>query len=95
MTTDQLTAAQKAATTWVPGVFDRHGWGFGVSVRTRRDDLASIGQYGWDGGLGTCWSSDPREGLVGILLTQGSWTSPTQPPVARDFWTCAYQALDD
>jgi len=95
MTTDQLTAEQKAATNWVPGAFDSHGWGFGVSVRTRRDDPASVGQYGWDGGMGTSWASDPREGLIGVLLTQGTWASPSPPDVCRDFWTCAYQALDD
>jgi CubicO group peptidase (beta-lactamase class C family) len=95
MTTDQLTAGQKAASNWIPGAFDSNGWGFGVSVRTRKDDLASIGQYVWAGGLGTSWASDPREGLIGVVLTQGMWTSPRPPDVCLDFWTCAYQALDD
>ena len=95
MTTDQLTAEQKAATDWTPGAFDSHGWGFGVSVRTRRDSPQSIGHYGWDGGMGTSWASDPREGLIGILLTQGMWMAPSPPDICRDFWTGAYQALDD
>jgi CubicO group peptidase (beta-lactamase class C family) len=95
MTSDQLTAQQKAATQWVPGAFDAHGWGFGVSVRTGRSGLGSVGQYGWDGGMGTSWASDPREGLIGILLTQSMWTSPSPPDVCLDFWTSAYQALDD
>jgi len=31
----------------VSGFFDSHGWGFGVSVVTRRDDLAAVpGRYG-------------------------------------------------
>ena len=42
MTTDQLTAAQKARPTFFPGYLGRHGWGFGVSVVTRRDDLAGV-----------------------------------------------------
>ena len=95
MTTDQLTASQKAATSWVPGAFDAQGWGFGVSVQTRRVDPGSIGRYGWAGGMGTSWVSDPREDLIGILLTQGTWSSPQPPPICLDFWTCAYQAFDD
>jgi len=96
MTTDQLTREQKAQSGLLPGYFDSHGWGFGVAMVTRREDLAgSIGRFGWDGGLGTSWASDPQEELVGILLTQRAWTSPNPPDVCRDFWTLAYQAIDD
>jgi len=96
MTSDQLTPEQRARGSWIPGEFDARGWGFGVSVITRRDQPAgTLGSYGWDGGLGTCWRADPREQLSTILLTQRVWASPTPPPVARDFWTCAYQAIDD
>jgi CubicO group peptidase (beta-lactamase class C family) len=96
MTTDHLTPKQKAVSGLVPGYFDSHGWGFGVSVVTRREDLAdSVGRFGWDGGLGTSWCSDPKEALVGILMTQRAWTSPNPPDVCRDFWTLAYQAIDD
>jgi CubicO group peptidase (beta-lactamase class C family) len=96
MTTDQLTPEQKAVSGLVAGYFDSHGWGFGVSVVTRREDLAgSVGRFGWDGGLGTSWYSDPREDMVGILMTQRAWTSPNPPDVRSDFWTSAYQAIDD
>jgi CubicO group peptidase (beta-lactamase class C family) len=96
MTTDQLTPAQKAASGLVEGYFDNHGWGFGVSVVTRRENIdGSVGKYGWDGGLGTSWYSDPREDMVTILMTQRAWTSPNPPEVCRDFWTLAYQAIDD
>jgi CubicO group peptidase (beta-lactamase class C family) len=96
MTTDQLTPEQKALSGLVSGDFDSHGWGFGVSVVTRRDDVAAVpGRFGWDGGLGTSWYSDPREGMVTILMTQRAWTSPTPPNVCLDFWTSAYQAIDD
>ena len=96
MTTDQLTPEQKAVSGLVPGYFDSHGWGFGVSVVTRRDDVAAVpGKYGWDGGLGTSWYSDPREEMVIILMTQRAWTSPSPPDVCLDFWTSAYQAIDD
>src|SRR5437899_2203626 len=96
MTTDQLTPEQKAVSGLVSGYFDSHGWGFGMSVVTKRDDVASVpGRYGWDGGMGTSWYSDPREEMVTILMTQQSWTSPSPPNVCRDFWTLAYQAIDD
>jgi CubicO group peptidase (beta-lactamase class C family) len=63
---------------------------------TRRYDIAStVGKYGWDGGLGTSWYSDPAEDMTTILLTQVGWTSPSPPNVCRDFWTLAYAAIDD
>ena len=94
MTTDQLTPEQKAVSGLFPGFFDSQGWGFGVSVITRRDDIAAVpGRYGWDGGLGTSWYSDPREDMVIILMTQCAWASPSPPNVY--FWTLAYQAIDD
>jgi CubicO group peptidase (beta-lactamase class C family) len=96
MTTDHLTPEQKAVSGLVPGYFESHGWGFGVSVVTRRTELAqSVGTFGWDGGLGTSWYSDPKEDLITILMTQRAWTSPNPPNVCRDFWTLAYQAIDD
>jgi len=96
MTTDQLTPEQKAVSGLGAGFFDNHGWGFGVSIVTRRDAVAAVpGQFGWDGGLGTSWRSDPAEEMVGILMTQRAWTSPSPPDVCLDFWTSAYQAIDD
>ena len=96
MTTDQLTPAQKAVSGLVPGYFDSHGWGFGVSMVTRREDVAGpVGKFGWDGGLGTSWYSDPSEDMVTILMTQRAWTSASPPRVCLDFWTSAYQAIDD
>ena len=94
MTTDHLTPEQKADVGVLLG--DNRGWGFGVSMVTRRDDVAgSVGRFGWDGGLGTSYSSDPQEDMVGILMTQAAWTSPSPPGVYLDFWTSAYQAIDD
>jgi CubicO group peptidase (beta-lactamase class C family) len=96
MTRDHLTPAQKEVSGLVPGYFDAHGWGFGLAVTTRRDDVGgSVGSYGWDGGLGTSWYSDPEEELIGVLMTQRMWTSPSPPPVCRDFWTAVYAAIDD
>ncbi len=82
MTSDQLTAEQKAISGLGPGFFDNQGWGFGMLV-------TNAGRYGWDGGLGTSWASDPGQDLIGILLTQTAWTSAMPPPVCRDFWANA------
>lgn len=96
MTTDQLTPAQKAISGLAPGAFDNHGWGFGLSIITQCDSLAgSVGTFGWDGGMGTSWYTDPKEEMVTLLMTQRMWTSPNPPHVCRDFWTLAYQAIDD
>jgi CubicO group peptidase (beta-lactamase class C family) len=96
MTSDHLTPEQKARGGFFPDDFDARGWGFGVGVVTRRDHPAApVGQYGWDGGLGTIWRNDPREGLVTILLTNAAWNSPRPPDIALDFLTGAYAAIED
>ncbi len=96
MTTDHITPEQKAASPFFQNFWDSRGWGFGLSVFTRRDDLASVpGRFGWDGGYGTSWYADPKEDLIGILMTQRAWDSPSAPAVYLDFWTSAYQAIDD
>lgn len=94
MTMDHLTPEQKEGAE----IFfeDHSGWGFGVAVDTRRDDHSTVpGRFGWTGGLGTSAYSDPKEGLVGILMTQRLMDSPNPPGVFRDFWTSAYAAIDD
>ncbi len=95
MTTDQLTPEQKTVSGFFPGYWDSRGWGFGVSMVTRRDDVAAVpGRYGWDGGYGTSWSSDPKEDMVAILMTQ-RLAFPLSSGIYLDFWTSAYQTIDD
>jgi CubicO group peptidase (beta-lactamase class C family) len=94
MTTDQITSEQKLGSELFFG--DVRGWGMGLSVFTRRDDVYTTpGRFGWDGGYGTSWYSDPSEQLTGILLTQRMMESPQPPRAFVDFWTSAYQAIDD
>jgi CubicO group peptidase (beta-lactamase class C family) len=96
MTTDHITPEQKAVSGFFPGFWDSHGWGFGVSIVTRRNDIAATpGRYGWDGGYGTSWYVDPKEELIGILMTQRVWDTPSPPSVLLDFWTSVYRAIDD
>jgi CubicO group peptidase (beta-lactamase class C family) len=94
MTTDQLTSEQKLGSEIFFGA--NRGWGMGLSVFTGRDDLCNVpGRFGWDDGYGTSWYSDPTENLTGILLTQRMMDSPQPSRVMVDFWTLAYQAIDD
>jgi CubicO group peptidase (beta-lactamase class C family) len=94
MTTDQLTAEQRAGGGIILG--ENSGWGFGMSVDLRRDSLGTApGRFGWNGGLGTSGYADPAADLVGILMTSRTMSSPVPPGVFLDFWTSAYQALAD
>ncbi len=38
---------------------------------------------------------DPAEDLTAILPTQRAWESSRPGTIFRDFWTTAYQAIDD
>ena len=49
------------------------------------------GRFGWDGGYGTSWYSNPREQLTGILLTQRLMDSPQPPRTITDFWNSVSQ----
>ena len=93
MTTDRLTAENKRHGGLGDDMCVAAGWGFGVQVTTARTGLASVGRYGWNGGLGTLWFNDPQQELTGILLTQRLWSSPQPPDICLDFETTAYAAL--
>ena len=96
MTSDHITPAEKAASPFFPGFWDQRGWGFGLAAVTQRDGLgASPGSFGWDGGFGTSWYNDPQEEMVAILLTQRLVSGPAPSNLYADFWTLAYQAIDD
>ena len=67
-----------------------------MSVVTKQTDPSEVpGRFGWDGGYGTSAYTDPAGGLIGVQFTQQLWTSPSAPPVQRDFWTAVYQAMPD
>jgi CubicO group peptidase (beta-lactamase class C family) len=75
------------------------GWGLmmavpagpSASVPDQAESTVPRG-YGWDGGSGTMWRTDPATGLTGILLTQRMMTSPEPLAVTRDFWAAARAA---
>ncbi|WP_394836559.1 beta-lactamase family protein [Pendulispora rubella] len=91
MHTDHLTQEQKRASELIPDFFAHQGWGLGMAVITEGDKLKrSPGTFGWDGGFGSSCYIDPTKRLIGILMTQRAWTSPTPPKVCRDFWHSVY-----
>ena len=96
MTADHLTPEQKAVSPFFENFWETHGWGFGLSMVTKRHDLADVpGRFGWDGAFGTSWYVDPKEELIGVFMTQRRPDELAIPPFIRDFWTSAYQLIDD
>lgn len=96
MTTDPLSAKQKAASPFFENFWDARGWGLGVWIVTRRDDVAGVpGRFGWDGAFSTSLYADPEEEMVGVLMAQCRLGALRLPPVVLDFWTSAYQSIDD
>ncbi|HEY3881175.1 MAG TPA: serine hydrolase domain-containing protein [Trebonia sp.] len=95
MRADRTTVRDRAENPWF---FGQHlGWGLMMSVPAAGADPAAAPAglprgYGWDGGSGTAWRTDPASGVTGILLTQRTMTSPDQTAVARDFWSAVYAA---
>lgn len=87
LTTDHLTAPQRAASTLF---LEGQGWGFGGSVDVcPRDPWHVPGRYGWVGGTGTAAHVTPSTGAATILLTQVEMSGPTPTPLMRDFWRYA------
>ena len=92
MTTNHIKADEKRESQLFLG--SSRGWGFGLSVFTGLDNPdSSTGRFGWDGGYGTSWYSDPRAQLTGILLTQRVMDSPEPPRAFTDFWTTLGEAV--
>jgi CubicO group peptidase (beta-lactamase class C family) len=96
MRRETTTARDRAENPWFFG--EHSGWGLMMSVPATGVDQTTVPDgtargYGWDGGSGTVWRTDPATGLTGILLTQRMMTSPEPTEVAKDFWTAAYAAL--
>jgi CubicO group peptidase (beta-lactamase class C family) len=96
MAMDHLTAEQKAASPFFEHFWDRRGWGLGMGIVTARGVTGEgPGAFGWDGAFGTSWFVDPREEMVGVLMVQRRPDRLAIPPVTLDFWTSAYQLIED
>jgi CubicO group peptidase (beta-lactamase class C family) len=97
---DSTTERDRAENPWFFG--DHGGWGLMMSVPVAgsapTDPAEAVADgmprgYGWDGGSGTTWRTDPTTGLTGILLTQRMMNSPEPPRLTTDFWSGAYAAI--
>ena len=93
MTRDHLTAEQRASATLFLG--EHGGWGYGMAAPGPIAGEPPVPWgFGWDGGTGTTWRSDPVRGLTCILLTQREMTSPEPPALFTDFYDAAYAAIE-
>jgi CubicO group peptidase (beta-lactamase class C family) len=93
MTADRLSPAQREASALFLG---EHGsWGLGMAVPATGSTAPLPCGFGWDGGTGTTWRTNPRRGVTGILFTQRAVTSPVPEPVVEDFWAAVNDATVD
>ncbi len=85
MIVDHLHERQRAEA--LPFVGAASSWGYGLAVPAAGVHLPGVVPhgYGWDGGSGTSWRTDPTTGTTGILFTQRMMVSPELPAVAADF----------
>ena len=98
MTSDQADAAQKAVSGFTPGYFDDSAGvsGWRSAPGARASDHSSAGSYGWNGGYGIIWYNDPAEDMTADPMNQRAWEpGGSTSPVFLDFFTAAYQAIDD
>jgi CubicO group peptidase (beta-lactamase class C family) len=75
-----------------------HGCGFGLGFRVlvslaQAGRLGSEGEFGWGGGASTSFFVDPKEQLIGLLLTQ--LVPSRYYPIRNEFKVLVYQALVD
>jgi len=96
MRMDHLTPEQKALSPFFEGFWACHGWGLGLGIVTGRAEPADVpGRFGWDGAFGTSFWMDPKERVVGVLMTQRRPDRLALPPVVLDFWNSVYQLIDE
>jgi CubicO group peptidase (beta-lactamase class C family) len=70
LTTNHLTEHQIETAGML---LEPKGWGYGMAVAAGPDEISAVpGRYGWDGGYGTVWFTDPHRDLIGMALTQTS-----------------------
>jgi CubicO group peptidase (beta-lactamase class C family) len=75
-----------------------NGYGFGLGVSVVMDlgqygNIGSVGSFEWGGAANTLFWVDPKEKLIGILMTQ--FMPAWHYPLADDFRVLTYQAIAD
>lgn len=102
MTTAQFSKARLARLREVLGGHVEHGGVPGLLALVSRHDEAHVEVLGVKA-LGapspmqrdTLFRISSMTKPITLLFTQRNWATPTRPPVALDFATAAYQAIDD
>jgi CubicO group peptidase (beta-lactamase class C family) len=89
MTRDQVSGLKVAISDHGAGF----GFGFGVAKKAPKGEKGpSAGTYSWGGIYHTFFWVDPKERMIGLLMTQ---VIPFNPPTLRgDFQKLAYRALE-
>jgi CubicO group peptidase (beta-lactamase class C family) len=73
--TNHLTPEQARA--GAPFLAPGQGWGYGMGVMFGENPQGlPVGTYGWAGGFGTTWMTEPGRGLISILLSQRAMDGP-------------------
>lgn len=91
MKTNHLTPEQ--ARGGAPILSPGQGWGYGMGVMFGENPQGQpIGAYGWAGGRGTSWLTEPERGLIALLLTQRAFDSPGGPAMHQAFHAAALAA---
>jgi len=57
----------------------------------KHGELGSVGMYSWGGAFNTSYWIDPKEGLVGVFMSQ---VRPVNTDITERFTTLVYQALE-
>jgi CubicO group peptidase (beta-lactamase class C family) len=92
MTTNHLAASQRAGGAEI--LFGGRGWGYGLSVVVDMvPGQPAPGSFGWNGGFGSSYISDPTADLTMILMTQREFTQSSGDPIHREFQADAYRAM--
>ncbi|MDR2505814.1 MAG: beta-lactamase family protein [Oscillospiraceae bacterium] len=91
---NQLNAAQKADFNWDSVT----GYGYGLCVRTMLNPAeagtnGSVGEFAWDGMLGTWYAVDPKEDLTVVFMIQR--LPPENGDHPKRLMQVVYGALDD
>jgi CubicO group peptidase (beta-lactamase class C family) len=98
MTSDHLGPIAEAAPSPSTGLLGTPGYGFGLGFAVRREAgvagvHGSAGDYTWGGFAGTYFWIDPKEELLGILMTQQP--GPIRVQYRKLFRQLVYQAIVD
>ena len=92
--TVELMASNHTGNLFIASRGPGYGFGLGVSVLVdlgASGQLGSEGMFGWGGAYNTITFVDPKEDLIGILMSQLRPNNHLN--IRRDFQTLVYQAL--